>query len=377
MRVQTNQVRLLHLSFPGVCLSPLLIVSRRAPTSTTPVVPAFQNPYRVEDGLGPQPLPSICDTLLDVSQPSWAKRIDSDFALWSGTDLSTTYPAKSSSLASNEDGEIPLARYPTVTGTAGTCDSTCQQHSAAIHDALKLLVHHYSDPDHYLSRHPSGLWHPANIKDLLVWNVRPDTGIVWPTDSGASDDLRHLSVAATRPNSELLRIWQKHSHAPFPILSVADLLRTDLKLLCRFRASIDGNLDPESPLIRHYAAHCIQDPMLLQIILYTSACFLNETGHVPRTVMMAHKGEAIRMLNEHLMSDVSLTSDLAIAGVVQLVTDEWYWGETQDLRAHLRGLREMIRVRGGLSQLGMSGFLAKTAITYVFRILDPFPSTIY
>jgi hypothetical protein len=108
--------------------------------------------------------------------------------------------------------------------------------------------------------------------------------------------------------------------------------------------------------------YCVQDPLLLQIALYTSACFLNETGHVPRQLVMVHKGRAIAMLNEHLRSDTFYTSDAAIAAVVQLAIDEWYWGDTQDLRAHLRGMREMVRIRGGLNRLGMNGLLAKLVI---------------
>ena len=81
-----------------------------------------------------------------------------------------------------------------------------------------------------------------------------------------------------------------------------------------------------------------------------------------RTVAMSHKGQAIRMLNDHLRSKSS-TSDEAITAVIQLIMDEWYWGDTGDLRAHLRGLREMIRLRGGLRSLGLNGMVAKLAVS--------------
>jgi hypothetical protein len=67
------------------------------------------------------------------------------------------------------------------------------------------------------------------------------------------------------------------------------------------------------------------------------------------------------MLNEYLRSKSS-TNDEAITGVMQLILDEWYWGETNNLRAHLRGLREMIRIRGGFRHLGMNGLVSKLAI---------------
>jgi len=138
-----------------------------------------------------------------------------------------------------------------------------------------------------------------------------------------------------------------------------------LKLLCRYKACLDGNPDAANPMIKFYFPFCVQSPLLLQIVLYTSSCFLNETGHMPKLAVMAQKGKAIQMLNEHLRSQPLQTSDAAVAGVVQLVVDEWYWGETADLKAHLRGLREMIRLRGGLRNLGMHGLLAKLVIRYV------------
>lgn len=104
---------------------------------------------------------------------------------------------------------------------------------------------------------------------------------------------------------------------------------------------------------------------MLHIILYTSTCFLNETGHIPKLGVMAHKGKAIRMLNENLRSQSHQTNDAVIAGVVQLVVNEWYWGDTDDLCAHMRGLREMIRIRGGFHNLGMDGLLAKMVIASV------------
>jgi hypothetical protein len=82
---------------------------------------------------------------------------------------------------------------------------------------------------------------------------------------------------------------------------------------------------------------------------------------------MAHKLHAIGLLNEHLRAQA--TTDEAIAGVIQLITDEWYWGDTGDLRAHMRGLREMIRFRGGFGNLGLNGLLSKLAITQVLLSL--------
>ncbi|GJC98029.1 hypothetical protein ColKHC_06855 [Colletotrichum higginsianum] len=180
------------------------------------------------------------------------------------------------------------------------------------------------------------------------------------------------------------------------------MYRVDITVLSRFKASLNGDPEPNNPFIRYYSPFCLQDPLVMKIILYTSACFLHETGHVRTTALRTIKGHAIRMLNESLRpNDVGSRrhqslqnttgtalettidsggggggissingrsehpSDAAIAGVIQLTVAEWYWGESEeDLRYHLRGLRGMIRLRGGFNKLGMNGLLAKNAIMF-------------
>lgn len=133
----------------------------------------------------------------------------------------------------------------------------------------------------------------------------------------------------------------------------------DLQLLSRFKVSIDGNPGPENAFMRHWVPLTIQDPLMLHVILYTSACFLKELGHVPKTLTMAYKGTVYQMLNKSLCTDKAQCSDGVVLAVSQLVIDEWYWGATSDLKAHMLGLKTIIRMRGGLQELGMHGFLAK------------------
>jgi len=175
--------------------------------------------------------------------------------------------------------------------------------------------------------------------------------------------------------------------------------------MSQFTASLDGNPEASNPYIKHYVPYCINSQLLIEVAIYSAACFLTDSGHVERTVAMAHKGRVIKLLNEHIRSQLS-TSDEVIAGVVQLILDEWcvlpthisttspasahpslypvyihqqktkgkgqtradiddcrLWGNTNDLWAHLRGLREMIRSRGGFRMLGLHGLISKLAIS--------------
>lgn len=96
--------------------------------------------------------------------------------------------------------------------------------------------------------------------------------------------------------------------------------------------------------------------------MYTAACFLNEMGHLDLRMTMAHKSQAINMLNENLWSGAA-SNDETIAAHTQLILNEWYWGADTNLDAHLRGLKHMVRLRGGFRGLGLHGLIAKIAIT--------------
>lgn len=133
--------------------------------------------------------------------------------------------------------------------------------------------------------------------------------------------------------------------------------------LYRFKGSLDGYPDPDNPFVMYYVPWAIQSRLLAQVSLFIAAASLTVQKHVhiDHTALIALKGQAIHTLNHHLRSDGTV-SDEAISAVTQLISNEWYFGETQDLQAHLRGLREMIRLRGGYDNLGMRGLVAKVAL---------------
>ena len=137
---------------------------------------------------------------------------------------------------------------------------------------------------------------------------------------------------------------------------------TDLRLLSRFKSCISGTPDPDNPFMKHWVPCMIQDPLLIKIIQFTSACFLNEIRHIPKSVVVALRGTVFQSLNDYLRSPQSQTTDVAILAVTEMVLDEWYWGGTQALQAHMKGLRTMVALRGGLQDLGMHGYIAKAIL---------------
>ncbi|GAB1313810.1 hypothetical protein MFIFM68171_04020 [Madurella fahalii] len=278
-------------------------------------------------------LPQISSLASPWSQRS-SQDVEKTLTRWPGFDVLNHSPTTSSPSTyawSTEPGN--LAAF------APSCDDGCTLHSDEIHDAVRTLRAY---------RPTSRPW-PGGSWDLEgnVWTVAPALSpggvgsIPWPVANPAQE-LAHLPVAQTMQNAELLSIY--------------------VKFMSQFKASLDGNPDASNPYTKHHVPYCVHSPLLVHVAIYTAACFLSDTGHVQRTVAIAHKGHVIKLLNEHIRSQPS-TSDEVIAGVVQLIVDEWHWGNTNDLRAHLRGLRDMIRCRGGFRTLGLYGLISKLAIT--------------
>ncbi|KAK7739177.1 hypothetical protein SLS53_005813 [Cytospora paraplurivora] len=182
------------------------------------------------------------------------------------------------------------------------CGPSCTVHTEAFHESLILLQRRNELPAQFIQR-----WQPGRTDEMLSWLVQQQGTLTSPPSSVPMIDQAHLPIPPTRLNAELLRVSQ--------------------------------------------------------IAIYTSACFLNDASPniVDNTTAMTRKGAAINMLKTHLRTTGS-TTDEATAGVTQLILNEWHWGDRTELEAHFGGLREMVRSRGGLSNLGLGGLLSKLVI---------------
>jgi hypothetical protein len=164
----------------------------------------------------------------------------------------------------------------------------------------------------------------------------------------------------------------------------------------------------------------IKIPLLAQLAIHTSACYQAEFLRIPVAqypVAIKLKLKSIALLNEIIRCKERCTSDEAIAGVMHLITSEvsiftlllfhfapisevanlsiffypwdtqapilrivsfftmtswsrntnltnlqWYWGKREVVEAHMKGLNEMIRLRGGLRTLESSPLVYKLVI---------------
>jgi len=136
-------------------------------------------------------------------------------------------------------------------------------------------------------------------------------------------------------------------------------------LTTKYVVSIDGNPSPNY-YNDQWIPWAIKSPLLAQLGIYTAACYQAEFQRIPAglsTVALGYKLKSIELLNEMLRSEEHSTCDEAIAAVVYLITNEWYWGINENVHSHLTGLRSMIALRGGL-ETAMNPFLRQMIILY-------------
>jgi Fungal specific transcription factor domain len=82
-----------------------------------------------------------------------------------------------------------------------------------------------------------------------------------------------------------------------------------------------------------------------------------------RTVSLSdilyHKTEAIHIVNQRMaLASSKVMSDETLAAVAILITCQTRQGDYDEMKIHLRGLLELVGLRGGLQTLGMRGLLA-------------------
>jgi Fungal specific transcription factor domain len=128
--------------------------------------------------------------------------------------------------------------------------------------------------------------------------------------------------------------------------------------------SIDGNVSPNF-YNDYWVPWSIKSPLLANLSILTAANFQAEAQKIPSgksTVALHYKVKSIGLLNEMLGNRESAISTEAIAAVVSLLANEWFWLHRAAVKRHLAGLKMMIKLRGGLDELRMNGFPRKLVL---------------
>jgi hypothetical protein len=143
------------------------------------------------------------------------------------------------------------------------------------------------------------------------------------------------------------------------------LTSPDITLISKYPFSIDGNPSPDNYYNNHFVPWAIKSPLLAYMGIFTASCYQAQAQNIPQgkcALSLSYKAKAIKLLNEMMKSKETSINDEAITCVVYLVFNEWYWSAYQNVEQHMKGLRQMVRLRGGLGELGKGGFLRKMVL---------------
>lgn len=114
----------------------------------------------------------------------------------------------------------------------------------------------------------------------------------------------------------------------------------------------------------------MKSPLLAYFAIFTASCYQSETQKVSpqkSAVVLSYKLKTIELLNAMLRDKDTSTSIEALTAVGYIITSEWYWSNYDSVKAHLKGLKEMVRLRGGLGEMGV--FSRKMIILFVLSMI--------
>lgn len=78
--------------------------------------------------------------------------------------------------------------------------------------------------------------------------------------------------------------------------------------------------------------------------------------------LLTLRGKAIAAINDALADPQRSSSDSTLSAVMKMASYEAIFGEEKFFHAHMNGLQQMVRLRGGLPELGMDGLLERIVL---------------
>ncbi|KAH8822073.1 hypothetical protein F5884DRAFT_769898 [Xylogone sp. PMI_703] len=166
----------------------------------------------------------------------------------------------------------------------------------------------------------------------------------------SGDPLHYLPICQSVQNGELFKLF--------------------VNLISKYVVSLDGNPSPNY-YNDTWVPRAMGSRILSNMAMFTSACYQAESQRIPASqspVATSFKMKSITLLNELLSDRKMATSDETITAVVYFITNEWYWGITNMVNEHMKGLSEIVKQRGGVDAFDLTPFVRKMVILCDYHI---------
>ena len=151
--------------------------------------------------------------------------------------------------------------------------------------------------------------------------------------------------------------------------------------LAPFLVTIDGK-DPPAAFYGQWTPWIVQSPLMSSVTILSASCYQSEVRGLEvakfrETITI--QGKIISVINEHLrkkkLKDIGYD---AIAAVMYLAMNEvgnlrpyfdplltaiqWYFGDDASFWAHMKGMKEMLRLQGGIKSMPEDSLLRKQIV---------------
>lgn len=106
----------------------------------------------------------------------------------------------------------------------------------------------------------------------------------------------------------------------------------------------------------------LHDPLVFRVIVLFSAshyAIRSNQGSQYAVTILSLKQEALAAINAAISCVKGRASDYVVASIAKMASYEAIFGSEDQYHAHMDGLTKMLEMRGGLSALGLGGFLAR------------------
>ncbi|KAF8848998.1 hypothetical protein BDZ45DRAFT_248662 [Acephala macrosclerotiorum] len=191
--------------------------------------------------------------------------------------------------------------------------------------------------------------------DMVFSSDTKSTPSTDDTDSSPNLEGRHLQLHQSSSTSPipfagtLTQINGMHGAYVQGTMRNAELWNFFHHFVVPNMCSVDGSNTP-ALFKREILPWTIQSPLMPHIaILMSSASQTAEPASqvTKASETFAIKSQVLALINEFLKQDFAVIGGEALRAVIHLVVMEWWWGTTSSLWAHMKGVKQMIKLRGG------------------------------
>ncbi|KAF2118067.1 fungal-specific transcription factor domain-containing protein [Lophiotrema nucula] len=203
-------------------------------------------------------------------------------------------------------------------------------------------------------------------KDDAIPSVEPMDQNIDPfllAQSGNSSKSTSLSLAVS-PNAQMMDPFHTHPKTPEPEADelLQHYFQTTVYTIFPFYPTAEIN-----PQAEFYSPLIYTDPLLYHVTLQLSAFHLERLkGSRHKAQSKRLMAECLSLLRERVEGDGDGLSDETIASVAGLASIEHERGNVRMVQVHMRGLKRMVSMRGGLNALRQSNGMIANIVFCIF-----------